>query len=514
MANEWHVDWLKEGVTRWNHRRKRVQFNPDLSGIRFFDHLPQDYREDPKTSRYFEKLDLSGANLERSDLSGLNFSRAKFVGANLTHANLSKSNFQNADFTRANLSEADGTRAAFNNATFEDTKVDQLTLNGASIQNAIFISTELSKAQAVATRNQTVSIYSSRKERNESKEPIARFGYSPPDEEQAKGKSKKTSYDVFYGTNRGPIFERGALVGFDGNKQNTMRYGLCEVIIPDGHRIGKIGTRLFRFLRNKRNSELRVDRIVPLSRDLFWAHLLRTSEKMKEKARPTIFIHGYNTSFEEAVLRAAQIGHDLGIGQGIGLFSWPSKGEYLKYSADEASAEVSKYDLADFLEGYVQDGSNFGINIIAHSMGCRVLLAALELLESRNTNALSQVHQVILAAADVDANIMPRIGRPTIENAERLTSYVSGKDTALRISGWLHSFPRIGKAPPTFVINGMDTIIVNNMDLGAFSHAYLGSSRVILSDIFSILKNELPPEKRHSLEMVEDGLLPYWRKKD
>ena len=100
MANNWHVEWLKEGVLRWNNRRKRVSFSPDLSGIRFFEHLPKDFRDDPKTSRYFEKLDLSDANLTLSDLSDLNFAKANFTDADISGANLSKSNFKDAKFIR------------------------------------------------------------------------------------------------------------------------------------------------------------------------------------------------------------------------------------------------------------------------------------------------------------------------------------------------------------------------------------------------------------------------------
>lgn len=113
MADQWHVSWLKEGVERWNQRRRKVEFSPDLSGIRFFDFLPSDFRDAPKTSRYFERINLSDANLTGSDLSTLNFSKADFSGAILLNANMSKSNFDGAIFLNANLLGANASRSSF-----------------------------------------------------------------------------------------------------------------------------------------------------------------------------------------------------------------------------------------------------------------------------------------------------------------------------------------------------------------------------------------------------------------
>src|SRR6056297_2954820 len=107
MANEWHVKWIAEGCSHWNKRRKKVAFEPDLSDLDFFSQLPPDFRENPKTSRYFEKFDFSNANLTGSNLSNLNFTGANFARANLSGANLSKSNFSKAKFVNADLTNVD-----------------------------------------------------------------------------------------------------------------------------------------------------------------------------------------------------------------------------------------------------------------------------------------------------------------------------------------------------------------------------------------------------------------------
>ena len=138
-------------------------------------------------------------------------------------------------------------------------------------------------------------------------------------------------------------------------------------------------------------------------------------------------------------------------------------------------------------------------------MGCRCLLGALEVLSNGKESVLRSVNQVILAAADVDAAIMPKLGEAATRYATRTTSYVSGDDKALKLSGWLHDFSRVGFVPPTFVMGGMDTILVNDDDLGTLSHGYVGSSRVVLGDMFDLLSKNEEPANRFSLSAHAQG---------
>lgn len=516
MANSWHVKWLAEGVGRWNKRRRKVDFVPDLTGIRLFDQLPRDYRDEPKTSRYFEKLDLSNAKLAGTDLSDLNFAKANFTGADMRGANLSKSNFENARFRQANLSDAYAIRAIFKNAIFEDAEIAGLRLEDAEMADAIFVRTTISGEQRLTLGQQRIHEYQTRPASirgtsvsvGVAEKRMA--GMEAPREKD--DRTPKAKYDVYYGTTRCPIIERGAITGFDGNTHSELSFGLCEVTVPEGHRIGGIGSRLWKRFLNRKADRLTLDSLIPLDQKLFWSHLIQTADKMREKARPTLYIHGFSNSFEAAVLRAAQIGYDLGIGQGIGLFSWASQGSFLKYSTDEAIAERSKYQLADFLEKFVSEGSNLGINVIAHSMGCRCFLGALEILAERRSETLDGIHQVILAAADVDTKIMPHLAPHLVKYSARTTSYVSDKDIALKVSGWRHTFPRVGLTPPTFVFEGMDTVLVNDLKPDDFfSHAYVAKNRLIISDIHGILKHGLGPGSRHGLEPSLGVGQSYWR---
>jgi esterase/lipase superfamily enzyme len=62
-----------------------------------------------------------------------------------------------------------------------------------------------------------------------------------------------------------------------------------------------------------------------------------------------IYIHGFNTTFDFAVLRLAQVVHDIQFSGVPVAFSWPSHGSTWSYDADEANALRSVEALAETL---------------------------------------------------------------------------------------------------------------------------------------------------------------------
>ena len=524
MANAWHVQWLAEGVSRWNARRKSVRFTPDLSGINFRDHLPKDFRDSPKTSRYFEKIDLRDCDLSEADMSHMNFSRAKFSGANLNNARLEHTNFTKAVFAGTSLrstsfdgsiltgttfKNCDLTDTDFGNANLQESNLSSVTLTSEQ-GHRLRLSMSHQKARSISIEDGRANsaLYTTTVEDDFSKSII---GHSPP---QVDDRTPKNRYQVFYGTTRAPIIERGAVTGFGGERATSISYGVCEVIIPESRKIGSLGSPLWKRLLNRKDDRIHLEHLIPLNQDIFSDHLTHTAKVMKIKERPTIFVHGYRNSFEDAVLRAAQIGSDLGLGQGIGLFSWPSKNTLLGYAADGAACDASAFQLADFIETFIDSSPEKSVNLIAHSMGCRCLVGAFEKLANGRKNILKRVNQVVLAAADIDSGVMPNIASQTVRYFSRTTSYVSDRDDALRISGWLHQFPRVGISPPLFTHEFIDTVIVNDWDLGEFSHGYVGSSRLVLSDIYQLIKHGHSPDYRHGLELVSGNEPAHWRMRD
>jgi esterase/lipase superfamily enzyme len=213
-----------------------------------------------------------------------------------------------------------------------------------------------------------------------------------------------------------------------------------------------------------------------------------------------IFVHGYNVSFADAALRAAQIGFDLSIRGAMTFFSWPSQGATSGYMADEATIEASEAAITEFMVDVATRSNARAVHVIAHSMGNRAVLRAVNRIAAdaeRQSRVLFD--QIILAAADVDADSFRQLCVAYGRVSKRATLYVSAKDLAVEASGWLHQFPRVGLIPPICVIPGIDTVNVTNVDLSMLGHGYVAAARDVLHDMHDLITHGTAPDRRFGL---------------
>ena len=319
------------------------------------------------------------------------------------------------------------------------------------------------------------------------------------------------SYVVWFGTNRQPLND--AVTGFSSSRDSKTHFGTCEVAIPQSHKIGSIGSPLWKRLVTLTDDRLKLEKIDAMTEEAYWASVQKALQNVSAEERDAVvFIHGYNVSFEEAALRAAQIGYDLGIAGVMAFYSWPSKGTLDGYPADEASIEASEGFIANFLTRMATESEAARVHIIAHSMGNRGLLRAIDRIATTAAKE-SKVpfNQIILAAADVDRDTFARLSVAYRSVAQRTTMYVCAKDRAVEASHWLHDYPRAGLVPPVLVVPGIDTINVSNLDLTLLGHGYVAEARDVLQDMHRLIREGSPPERRFGLrrETTPEGAT-YW----
>jgi esterase/lipase superfamily enzyme len=233
--------------------------------------------------------------------------------------------------------------------------------------------------------------------------------------------------------------------------------------------------------------------------------------------RALLFVHGYNQTFRTVVLRAGQIAADTQWPCAMGLFSWSSEGKFDRYAADIERSGYSVPELAAILRALSSAGLTS--DIVAHSMGTRVVLSALSGLQRSCLQTGSRfVGELILAAPDVSsekynddfAHLLAR----ALPCVRRVTIYASAGDMVLIASESLHGgVPRAGRNPqgdlvyvanaPGHVVDVVDATLAPGDRTG---HGYFVQSYEMMSDMMWVLAGE-PIARRAVKTAAHDATL-------
>jgi esterase/lipase superfamily enzyme len=313
--------------------------------------------------------------------------------------------------------------------------------------------------------------------------------------------------NVFYVTNRTPVAGSPAHYADTATDRLTTSYGICRVSIPATHQVGNIERpSIWRFERTEDVNQHMVITARELSKDgsAFQSNL---QEAFKESGSEAfLFIHGYNVPFDDAVLRTAQLFRDLEFNGVPILFSWPAQDAWWRYPAAEDAVGDSSRKLEEFISETLSKNKLTAVNVIAHSMGNRVLEGALDRLTLRNIHA--GFKNVVMAAPDINIADLDNVSTILRASAAHATVYASSQDLALLASKAFHSYLRLGEAPPPRVANGVDTIDASAIPHDLLGHSYFADSGTVIRDLFLLLTDGLTPQARLLLPSV--GALRYW----
>jgi esterase/lipase superfamily enzyme len=321
-------------------------------------------------------------------------------------------------------------------------------------------------------------------------------------------------YPVWYATNR-KVRADGR--GYTGERSDQVSRGRVDVRVPKAHRFGETGSSFWKRLKrlDLRDDHLRVEKIEPQERDVFFAEIGRSMQAVREDGEAPhglVFLHGYLTTFEAAAIRAAQIGVDLHVDGATAFFSWPSGGSVDAYTADEASIEASERAITDFLVDFQAHSRAAKVHVVAHSMGNRGLLRALQRIAANaETRGKLKFGQFFLAAPDLDRDLFLDLAYLYPQYSERTTLYASNADFAVDLSSKVHRAARAGYFVPYTVAPGIDTVCVPNFNIDFLAHSYFAQAEALLHDIYDLMRNNNPPGKRQRIEPMTDEGKSFWR---
>jgi esterase/lipase superfamily enzyme len=221
-----------------------------------------------------------------------------------------------------------------------------------------------------------------------------------------------------------------------------------------------------------------------------------------------VFVHGFNTSFEDAAVRAAQIAADLNFDGSVVLFSWPSAASVTSYVRDQQAARNAGFHLLRLLRGTLVAAQPDHIELLAHSMGSETVAKALSLAPT--ADSLPRFDQVVFAAPDLDRRVFGREILPRLETrATRVTLYASNDDDALRASRAVNGVWRLGLGGDSLVVlKGMDTIDATRVRADALGHTLFGN-QAFLADLSSLLADGRSPAERRLLAVKRGDLIFY-----
>jgi esterase/lipase superfamily enzyme len=329
---------------------------------------------------------------------------------------------------------------------------------------------------------------------------------------------------VLYSSNRefedsevGKI-DRGAITS---RRSPKSVYGSAVVRVPEAHSIGSIerptdltifGFTVWRTDEDEKK-HFTIKSVEGLSREDF----VSTMENSGLHGA-MVFVHGFNTTFDDAIFRTAQIAYDAHF-PGVPIaFCWPSKGELIDYDYDRESALFSRDAFLELLHLIRVDAGINKLYVIAHSMGNQIVVDALAHAQDAGLNL--KLSELIMAAPDVDSDVFKSLITRLKIAANGLTLYASAADRAMLASrlkaGGVY---RAGDVPPEGPItaNGMDTIDATALgnDLLALNHSTFSSSRSLIDDIGRImLTGTRPPDVRSpQLVRIPSGSNPprFWK---
>ena len=170
--------------------------------------------------------------------------------------------------------------------------------------------------------------------------------------------------------------------------------------------------------------------------------------------RLLIFVHGFNTRYESAVYRFAQIAHDSNTDATPVMFTWPSRGSVFDYGYDKESTNYSRSALEALLAGAAASPEIKEVTILAHSMGTWLTMESLRQMAIRNDGVPSKIANVILASPDLDVDVFRQQLADMGPDRPNFTVFVSRDDRALtlsrRISGNVDRLGQIDISNPEY----------------------------------------------------------------
>ena len=210
-----------------------------------------------------------------------------------------------------------------------------------------------------------------------------------------------------------------------------------------------------------------------------------------------VLIHGFNVSFAEAAIRAAQLGYDLKVPGEMAFFSWPSRGGVLDYSADEATITAS-VEPARGLPGTSSSPVPGPSGCICSSTAWATAVCLTHWSGSPPASARRcGSGQVFFCAPDEDVRTFADKTRLFPQECENRTLLVSpGRSGGGRLALEAPARPGRHWSRRCAVYAGIETVAVTGFGLLDLGHGYFAEAEPVIEDLREAIESRRPAGER------------------
>jgi len=307
--------------------------------------------------------------------------------------------------------------------------------------------------------------------------------------------SRPVTVPVWFGTNRQDLGQVDPANRY-GTQLADLDVGKLVITIPASHKRSVIELpSSWSLAKADPKRHIILQSIVTLDAETFASECCNEDEQL-------LFIHGYNVTFHDGALRAAQLAYDIDFRGSAHYFSWPSLGSIFGYLVDSNNVVPTRPALIDYLELITRGKSR--LHIVAHSMGNRYLLEALEIFLRDYPER--QLGNIFFAAPDVDRLEFDVRVRSLVGRTGRKTLYSSATDRALQVSHQVNGRSRAGDTDTVSLLTQpIDTVDATGIGEDLLQHSYFGDTTSLLTDIFSLIRFDWSPQQRCTLMPAESA---------
>ncbi len=237
-------------------------------------------------------------------------------------------------------------------------------------------------------------------------------------------------HNIFVATTRSPAAQ--ASVVFGSERASGVNFARVDMTVPKGHQTGRI-ERAKDGMPGNPATDFTAHNVALFPTQDAFARAVGIDIAEHEN-RVLVFVHGYNTGFDDGVYRMTQLVNDTKYPGTPVLFSWASAARTANYVYDNNSTTAARDDLEATLRLLARSNAR-SIDIIAHSMGNWLTMETLrQLAISGDRDLGGKLGYVVLASPDIDVDVfkkqMARYGVPDRPFAVLL----SDDDKALKFS--------------------------------------------------------------------------------